>query len=74
MTHEFVESSGTTRTCRNCGCTMYFGSAVTRGGPKYDRWMPRKREWTANGWTDYPPACVPGRDVPDWLAKKGGDR
>lgn len=76
--HDFVEASGTTKICRNCGCVLFCCRCCTDGQRKYSRWL--KGEWEEDVWkaTATRPPCVSGRRVPAWLAKRepseGGDR
>lgn len=76
MSHQWVENSGTTMICCNCGCILYCCNCCTRGRPLYQKWSIKNKDWFDGPakTTKNAPVCDPSRPVPEWLrgAKRQG--
>jgi hypothetical protein len=73
MNHKWVESSGTSDTCANCGCIRVrgFSSALPYSPTAYATWDAEDGRWT-EPWDRYvrtEPPCLTERSAsaPDWI-------
>ena len=67
--HAWVETSGTTDTCKRCGVVRYSCRCCPNG---YSGWDAKAKRWRQHGdrMTKAAPACDPTRPAPAWLRER----